>query len=98
MSEFPKQFTEIFERQPNQLRERFLAFSDEQGYTIAEIDGEERGFAFQVLNEDLTVADKSIQEVFRKQFCLLDGSVTEENLLIKDDAGHGTYLFAEAKY
>lgn len=98
MSEFPRQFTKIFERQPNQLRERFLKFADEQGYTIAEIEGEKHGFSFQVLDKDtLDVADKETHEVFKAQFCILDESVTEDDLHIEENE-HGTYLYAEPKY
>ena len=98
MSEFPRQFSKIFERQPNQLRERFQAFADEQGYIIAEMEGES-GFSFQILNkETLEVADKSTHEIFKSQFCILDDSVSEENLHTKEDPEQGVYLYAEPKY
>ena len=98
MSEFPKRFAEIFERQPNQLRERFQAFADEQGYTIAEIGGAD-GFSFQILDKDtFKAADKGTHEIFKAQFCLLDDSVTEENLHLEEDVEHGIHLYAEPKY
>jgi hypothetical protein len=98
MSEFPKRFTEIFERQPNQLRERFQTFADEQGYVIAEIESKS-GFSFQILDKDtLEVADIATHEVFKSQFCILDESVSEENLHVEDHTEQGIHLHAEPKY